>query len=345
MRRLPAHLLRWYDENRRDLPWRVKAGAQAVPYHVWLSEIMLQQTTVATVIPYFQDFITRWPTVRDLARADDDDVMACWAGLGYYARARNLLKTARIIAKDYAGVFPQTAKNLRALPGIGEYTCHAILAIAFDKPVVAYDVNVTRVLARVFGDATPPPRLQKKLRAHEEVWDLRTRAGDFTQALMDFGAMICRAKAPHCHICPIASHCMGREMAGALPVALPKPERPHFYGMAVVFTNDANAVLLDRRPENGMLGGMAGFLGSHWRYEKQAALPSPGSLFAQADESCHPCGIITHGFTHFTLSVDVYKTRLACGINWLPENSMWVADLDEKTLPSIMRKIWRKTLS
>ncbi|MDE2488486.1 MAG: A/G-specific adenine glycosylase, partial [Alphaproteobacteria bacterium] len=259
---LRAALLAWYDQNARDLPWRVRpadrtAGRRADPYRVWLSEVMLQQTTVPHATPYFLKFTALWPRVADLAAAPDGEVMAAWAGLGYYARARNLLACARAVARDHEGVFPDTEEGLRALPGLGPYTAAAVAAIAFDRPANVVDGNVERVMARLFAVEQPLPEAKPELKRLAAGLVAEQRPGDWAQALMDLGAVVCRPKAPLCDRCPIAGRCAALAAGDpeTWPRRAPRPERPHRYGVAFVLTR-GDEVALVRRPPRGLLGGM-----------------------------------------------------------------------------------------
>ncbi|MBW3560852.1 MAG: A/G-specific adenine glycosylase, partial [Proteobacteria bacterium] len=264
-------LLAWYDAEARDLPWRVRpaargAGVRPDPYAVWLSEVMLQQTTVPHAAPYWQAFLQRWPTVADLAAAEDAEVMAAWAGLGYYARARNLLRCARAVAGEHGGVFPDSHDSLRALPGLGDYTAAAVAAIAFDRPATVVDGNVERVVARVFATPAPLPRAKPELKRLAAALADVTRPGDWAQATMDLGAVICRPRAPLCGRCPVRAFCAGR--AGGAPEAYPrkapKRERPRRYGAVYVLTRAGETALV-RRPGHGLLGGMLGLPTTEWR--------------------------------------------------------------------------------
>ena len=270
-----ARLLAWYDANARDLPWRNgphqrAAGVRPDPYRVWLSEVMLQQTTVPHATPYFLKFTALWPTVSDLAAAPDADVMAAWAGLGYYARARNLLACARAVAERHGGVFPDTEEGLRGLPGLGPYTAAAVGAIAFDLPTNVVDGNVERVMARLFAaeQALPDGKPELKRLAGELVRD--DRPGDWAQALMDLGATVCRPKAALCDRCPIATGCAGLSTGApeTYPRKTAKAERPHRHGVAYVLTR-GDQVALVRRPPKGLLGGMLALPTSDWRAERQ----------------------------------------------------------------------------
>src|SRR6266852_943396 len=251
-------LLAWYDRHRRTLPWRAPAGARAEPYLVWLSEIMLQQTTVATVGDYFRRFVERWPTVEALAAAPLDDVLSAWAGLGYYARARNLHACARAVAERHDGRFPEDEASLLALPGIGRYTAAAIRAIAFDQPASAVDGNVERVIARLFAIDTPLPDAKPEIQLLAAKLVPESRAGDYAQAMMDLGATVCTPKSPRCVICPLMSSCRARKLGLAedLPRRSPKAERPTRRGLAFVLARRDGAILLRKRPAKGLLGGM-----------------------------------------------------------------------------------------
>ncbi len=332
-------LLAWYDANRRVLPWRAQAGRRADPYHVWLSEIMLQQTTVQAVDRYYRAFLSRWPTVQHLAAASLDEVLAAWAGLGYYARARNLHRTAKIVAGQMAGRFPDTAAGLRALPGIGPYTAGAIAAIAFDEPQAAVDANAERVIARLFLIETPLPAAKAQLRARTQALVPRRRAGDFAQALMDLGAMICTPKAPQCPRCPWHKACLGRArgLVETLPRKAVKPDRPLKRGVAFVAVDAKGAILLQRRAEEGLLGGMMqpplGPWAADFPSEPEALEQAP---FAASWKRCP--GFVRHQFTHFELEIEVYSARLARRPR---TQGRWVqADaLGEAALPTVMRKI------
>ena len=332
-------LLAWYDIHRRDLPWRAKRGKRADPYHVWLSEIMLQQTTVQAVGRYYREFLRRWPKVEDLAAAPQDDVLAAWAGLGYYARARNLHKAAKVVAGDLGGCFPETAEGLRKLPGIGTYTSGAIAAIAFDEREAAVDANAERVIARLFAVEEPMPKAKRELRRLTQDLVPEKRAGDFAQALMDLGAMLCTPKKPNCTACPWTRSCEARRqgIVEQLPVKAAQRERPLKRGAAFVVCDRTGAVLLVKRLENGLLGGMLEPPIGPWTdafpSRKEALLQAP---FAAAWEK--RSGIVRHGFTHFELEIEVY----AADIDRRPRTrGSWYARsrLADVALPTIMRKI------
>ncbi|TNF14059.1 MAG: A/G-specific adenine glycosylase [Rhodobacteraceae bacterium] len=327
-------LLKWYDAHARVLPWRVSPadlaeGVVPDPYRVWLSEVMLQQTTVAAVRDYFRRFTERWPDVAALASAEDADVMAEWAGLGYYARARNLLKCARVVAQDLDGVFPGTATELQKLPGIGPYTAAAIAAIAYDEPVAVVDGNVERVVSRLFSVETPPPAAKPELTALTAEITPRSRPGDFAQAMMDLGATICTPRNPTCGRCPLVGECDARSrgIAETLPRKAPKKEKPTRRGFAYVVMNAAGDVLLERRPDKGLLGGTLGFPGSDW---SEAPTPTP-PLAADWVESPME---VRHTFTHFHLILSVHVAR-ADTDGLTPRDTFRPADL-----PTLMRKVW-----
>jgi A/G-specific adenine glycosylase len=340
---LRAQLLAWYDANARDLPWRVgprdrAAGVRPDPYRVWLSEVMLQQTTVPHATPYFLRFTARWPAVADLAAAPDAEVMAAWAGLGYYARARNLLACARAVARDHGGVFPDTEEGLRSLPGLGAYTAAAVGAIAFDRPANVVDGNVERVMARLFAVETPVPAAKPELKRMAGALVADDRPGDWAQALMDLGATVCRPKAPLCDRCPVAEHCaaFAAGQPDAYPRKSPKAERPHRYGVAYVLTR-GDEVALVRRPPSGLLGGMLALPTSDWRTNRWS---EPEALAAApADAAWRGAGEVEHGFTHFTLTLQILRAEGdASDLIWSPRR-----DLD--ALPSVFLKAARAGLS
>lgn len=336
----PDDLLRWYDTHARTLPWRVspaarQAGQQPDPYRVWLSEIMLQQTTVATVKGYYESFTTRWPNVSALAAAQDADVMAAWAGLGYYARARNLLKCARVVAQDHGGHFPTDRAALQKLPGIGPYTSAAIAAIAFDAPETVVDGNVERVMARLHDDPTPLPAAKPIFTSYADALTPQHRPGDYAQAVMDLGATICTPRNPACGICPWRDPCAAR-IAGTmadLPRKAPKAVKPTRRGIAYVARRTDGAWLLERRPERGLLGGMLGWPGSDWSDAPQPAPP------VTANWQDLP-GEVRHTFTHFHLILSV-KTANWAGPN-LPTRGIFIENKDfrPKDLPTVMRKVF-----
>ncbi|ARO15740.1 A/G-specific adenine glycosylase [Ketogulonicigenium robustum] len=330
-------LLHWYDQNARQMPWRIppalsKAGQRPDPYHIWLSEVMLQQTTVAAVKAYFLKFTALWPTVEALAAAPDSAVMEAWAGLGYYARARNLLKCARTVVADHGGRFPASLEGLLALPGVGPYTAAAIAAIAFDLPATVVDGNVERVMARLFDEETPLPPAKPILTAHAARLTPQQRPGDYAQAVMDLGATICTPKSPACVICPLTAGCLARAAGTAhlLPRKLPKKPQPTRFGLAYVVQRADGAFLLERRPDKGLLGGMLGWPGSGWA--ETPPIPTPP---LQADWQAAP-DIARHTFTHFHLELTVMVARAPLGAN--PEVGSFIP-LDPTALPTVMRKV------
>ncbi len=328
----------WYDRHGRTLPWRRRWPELTPAYHVWLSEIMLQQTVVATVIPYFLDFTRRWPTVCDLAAAPAEDVMSAWAGLGYYARARNLHRAAQIVCSDHGGLFPQNVEGLRALPGIGPYTAGAIAAIAFGQPSIVVDGNIERVMARYFAVATPLPAAKADIGALYATVRPDERPSDFPQALMDFANAVCTPKAPGCPGCPLADGCAARQADAQrdFPVKPPKKAKPVRRGIAFVALDSDGRAYLQTRPERGMLGGMLAFPSAGWTDADQAYDrddPSASAPFA-ADWALagRP---VAHVFTHFTLDMDVAVARLARrgdGPEW--------QTVRPASLPTLMRKVW-----
>jgi len=330
-------LLAWYDRHRRDLPWRAPPGARADPYLVWLSEIMLQQTTVAAVKPYFAAFRSRWPDVAALAAAPVEAVMQQWAGLGYYARARNLHACAAAVVAQYGGQFPATEAELRRLPGIGPYTAAAIAAIAFGEPAVAVDGNIERVVARLHAIDTPLPAAKPLIKEHAAALLARARPGDFTQALMDLGATICTPRRPVCRLCPLTDFC--RAAARLSPEDWPrkaaKPARPE-RGGAAFFLRRGDDVLLRTRPARGLLGGMSEVPGTLWTndYNLADALRDAPMLadYSRLDSR------VSHQFTHFNLTLDIFVADVGHGAK-APPGCRWVKDIDAEALPSVMRKI------
>lgn len=336
-------LLAHYDRHARVLPWRVppRSGLVADPYRVWLSEVMLQQTTVAAVIPYFQAFTNRWPTVEALASAGDAEVMAAWAGLGYYARARNLMACARMVVGDHGGRFPDAEEGLRALPGIGAYTAAAIAAIAFDRRAVAVDANVERVVARLFAVTDPLPGGRARIRDHADAITSDRRAGDFAQAMMDLGSSICTPRAPQCLICPLADRCAARAlgMPEAFPVKPPKGEKPHRQGTVWWLERDDGHVWLERRDEKRMLGGMAGLPGTAWDRRGEEGEPVAPPLAARWTALNRP---VVHVFTHFRLTLTVETAQVASGIDPLGSGQWWpLHRIGEAGLPTLFAKVAR----
>jgi len=363
-------VLAWYDRHRRTLPWRAPPGASADPYLVWLSEIMLQQTTVAAVAPYFAAFLARWPSVESLAAAPVEEIMRQWAGLGYYSRARNLHACARRVAADHGGRFPETEAALRGLPGIGPYTAAAIAAIGFGRRAVVVDGNVERVVSRLFAIEAPLPAAKALIK--EKAADLTPfqRPGDYAQAMMDLGATICTPRKPTCALCPLTAGCAARS-AGTpelYPRKAAKPERPLRRGAAFFIRRQDGMVLLRTRPPKGLLGGMTEFPGTAWdlspgpgvgsrrkRVSKEKAAPfeavmavpglDPGidpaiQALISGTEVCALDTQIEHVFTHFRLELEIYMVEVARGLP-PPAGCRWVheTDLDREALPSLMRKV------
>ena len=343
--RIRAALFAWYDAHARALPWRVgpadhARGVRPDPYRVWLSEVMLQQTTVPHAASYFLDFTRRWPTVAALAAAPETDVMAAWAGLGYYARARNLIACARAVADDHGGRFPETEEGLLALPGVGPYTAAAVAAIAFDRPANVVDGNVERVMARLFAVEEPLPASKRELKALAAGLVAAERPGDWAQALMDLGATVCRPKAPLCERCPIAFACSA--LATGDPEPYPrksaKAERPRRHGAAYVLTH-AGKVALERRPPKGLLGGMLGLPTTDWRGAPLADAEARRAAPARVD--WRPRAPVEHVFTHFSLTLRVWRGEAASAdadLIWLPIEEA------AQALPSVFLKALRAGL-
>ena len=337
-------LLAWYDCHAREMPWRIGPADRAMgvlpdPYRVWLSEVMLQQTTVAAVRDYFIRFTTRWPTVESLAAAPDEQVMGEWAGLGYYARARNLLKCARVVAREYGGKFPGTYDALLKLPGIGPYTAAAISAIAFDQPETVLDGNVERVMARLYDIHDPLPGSKPLLKEKAAALTPEIRPGDYAQAVMDLGATICTPKSAACGICPVRDPCQAR-LAGTyseLPRKSPKKPKPTRLGHVYIARRGDGAMLMERRPDKGLLGGMLGWPGSEWSENPHKTPPYP------ADWKELP-GEVRHTFTHFHLILRIWSADLPANV---APDTLVILDKHEfrpSDLPTVMRKaydLWR----
>ncbi len=333
--KIARDLLAHYDVHARRLPWRALPGANAAdPYHVWLSEVMLQQTTVAAVGPYFEKFTLRWPTVQDLAASADADLMAAWAGLGYYARARNLLACARAVVADHGGRFPDTEDALRALPGLGAYTAAAVAAIAFGRRAVVVDANVERVVARLFAIATLLPAARPAIRAAADSITPDLRAGDFAQAMMDLGATICTVRNPACGICPLRQDCAAVRTAdpAAFPVKAPKKAKPHRLGHAWWIERSDGQVWLVRRPDKGLLGGMRALPSSDWNAAPDATPP-----FAAHWRTIDPP--VAHVFTHFSLALSVHTTHVELEHVPTDAGEWWPRDrIGEAGLPTLFAR-------
>ena len=338
----PALLLAWYDRHRRVLPWRPPQGRRPDPYAVWLSEIMLQQTGVKTVGPYFEKFLARWPSVAALGRASLDDVLRMWAGLGYYSRARNLHACAVAVLRDHGGVFPDTEEGLRALPGIGPYTAAAIAAIAFDRRTMPVDGNIERVVSRLFAVEELLPQAKPTIQRLAATLLGDCRAGDSAQALMDLGSSICTPKKPACSLCPFLATCAARQRGDqeSFPRKAPKKSGALRRGAAFVVTR-GDELLVRRRPEKGLLGGMTEVPGSDWlaAQDDDAVLKQAPQL-AGMTRWHRKVGVVTHVFTHFPLELVVYtaevpaRTRAPKDMRWVP-----IATLDGEALPNVMRTV------
>ena len=343
----PAELLlNWYDAHARRLPWRALPHQTPEPYHVWLSEIMLQQTTVTTVKPYFEKFLTLFPRLTDLAAAEDEAVMAAWAGLGYYSRARNLVKCARMVVAEHGGVFPDTEAALLTLPGIGPYTAAAIAAIAFNRPAAPVDGNIERVLARLFDMHTPLPALKAEVKEKNVGLVPQERPGDFAQAMMDLGATLCTPKRPDCLLCPWREICAGRAKGTAevLPKRAAKKPKPERSGTVFWLENAKGEVLMARRPDKGLLGGMRVFPSSGWDAPNNSRLPEIIPPAMQNGWTRLDAEII-HVFTHFRLTLNVEAQTAPKG--WRkPQGFDWVhpRDFETNALPSVMMKVAKAVL-
>lgn len=338
----PKVLLAWYDRHRRRLPWRAAPGTASDPYRVWLSEIMLQQTTVKAVGPYFEKFVARWPDVTALGRASQDDVLRMWAGLGYYSRARNLYACAVTVTREHGGTFPDTEEGLRALPGIGPYTAAAIAAIAFDRRTMPVDGNIERVVSRLFAVEEELPQAKPRIQQLAATLLADSRAGDSAQALMDLGASICTPKKPACSLCPLNEDCI----AGAqgtqetFPRKAPKKSGTLRRGAAFVVTRGGE-LLVRSRPEKGLLGGMTEVPGSDWLAgQDDATAKRQAPELKGLSRWQRKVGVVTHVFTHFPLELVIYtakaeaRTRAPEGMRWVP-----TATLAGEALPNVMRKV------
>lgn len=333
-------LLAWYDRHHRELPWRVAPAALARgekpdPYRVWLSEIMLQQTTVEAVKPYFRAFTERWPDVDALAAADPDDIMKAWAGLGYYSRARNLRKCAEVVARRHGGRFPDTVEGLAELPGIGAYTAAAVCAIAFGRRAAVVDGNVERVISRLEAIDAPLPEAKPAVRAAVEALAPHERPGDFAQGMMDFGATICTPKRPSCMICPLNDDCAALALGDPerFPLREARPEKPQRVGAAFVAVREDGAVLLRKRKEDGLLGGMAEVPGSGWTARRDGSTGVDAAPFPAA---WRLAGRVQHVFTHFALDLTVWRGEV--GGMTAPAGHWWSNAINGEALPTVMKK-------
>lgn len=338
----PTLLLAWYDRHRRRLPWRAMPGETSDPYRVWLSEIMLQQTTVKAVGPYFEKFVARWPDVTALGNASQDDVLRMWAGLGYYSRARNLYACAVAVTREHGGSFPDTEEGLRALPGIGPYTAAAIAAIAFDRHTMPVDGNIERVVSRLFAVEEELPQAKPPIQQLASTLLANSRAGDSAQALMDLGASICTPKKPACSLCPLNEDCTARAQGTqeTFPRKAPKKSGTLRRGAAFVVTR-GDELLVRSRPEKGLLGGMTEVPGSEWLAgHEDAAAKQQAPELKGLSRWQRRVGVVTHVFTHFPLELVVYtakaeaRTRAPAGMRWVP-----LATLADEALPNVMRKV------
>ena len=345
---IASRLARWYGQEGRQLPWRAPPGVRPDPYAVWLSEVMLQQTTVKVVIPYYMKFIDRWPTVETLGMAASEEVMSAWAGLGYYSRARNLLRTARIVAHQLDGRFPETVAALQELPGIGPSTAAAIAAIAFNLPAVVVDGNVERVIARLFAIRMPLGKAKAELRRIAAKLAPTKHPGDFAQAMMDLGATVCTPRNPSCGLCPLTETCAARATghAAALPTREIMQKKPLRWGVAFFVLRDDGAVLLRKRPDEGLLGAMLEVPSAGWNYARGKDDRAGDASSAPFEgDWCPLPGRVRHTFTHFHLELTVFCTSLPAGHApaFAPPRAdwRWVArqDLGSQALPSLMRKV------
>ncbi|PST23743.1 A/G-specific adenine glycosylase [Rhizobium sp. JAB6] len=337
-----ASLLAWYDRHHRDLPWRVSPpmaarGIKPDPYRIWLSEVMLQQTTVPAVKSYFAKFLERWPTVNDLAAAANEDVMAAWAGLGYYARARNLKKCAEAVAADHGGHFPDTEEGLRALPGIGDYTSAAVAAIAFNRQAAVMDGNVERVISRLYAISAPLPGAKPLMKQKVALLTPTDRPGDFAQAMMDLGATICTPKRPVCSLCPFNGACqaLATHDPEHFPVKAAKKAKPVRQGAAFVAVSDEGEIFLRRRIESGLLGGMTEVPTTGWtaRIDGETGIEA-----APFPADWQPAGTVTHVFTHFELRLSIWRAK---SVSQEDNHDGWwapVTNLEDQALPTVMKK-------
>lgn len=345
------HILDWYDQNHRSFPWRAPVGRKADPYKVWLSEIMLQQTTVQAVIPYYKKFLQKWPKLKDLANASVDEVLSEWAGLGYYSRARNLHKCANVLLEEYKGIFPPDPKDLKKLPGIGDYTSAAITSIAFDKPAIVMDANIERIMARVFLVKDPLPGAKKILKSYAGGLSegREDRPGDYAQGLMDLGSVICTPSKPQCGRCPVHQYCgaQSKNIAEELPVKSKSKVKPVKFGYYYWIESDDGYVAFERRPEKGMLAGMLGLPTSEWLIGlKDVNHPEAVSHHVKG-KRINKALTVYHSFTHFDLQLTGIKVSVKSKQNKVFENFKWVSLKDVKSLgiPTLFKKAVTLTTS
>jgi len=347
-------ILAWYDENARVLPWRSLSNKQPNAYYVWLSEIMLQQTTVVTVGPYFEKFLKAWPTVDRLANSPLDDVLSAWAGLGYYARARNLHKCAVTVCQKYGGVFPKSEEELLTLPGIGAYTSAAISAIAYGQSAVVIDGNIERIISRVFRIKEQLPTARKKIKEGASSLTPEMRAGDYAQALMDIGATICTPKKPQCQLCPVSASCSAFKAGDAetYPIKAPKKIKPTRKAAILWVEKAEGIVLMRRREEKGLLGGMMEFPSTEWTvdaYDDHAALKNMvhGLGLGELTVPEHSMGSIKHTFTHFHLELSIYSLTITTDTQVLSNEIRWVSPTDfaKIAMPTLMNKVVKVVLA
>lgn len=344
---LADKLLEWYDTHHRELPWRAPLGKTADPYHVWLSEIMLQQTTVPTVKPYFKKFLEEWPTLHDLADADLDKILHRWQGLGYYARARNLHKCAKVLVETYNATFPQDCAELKKLPGIGDYTAAAIASIAFNKCVTVIDGNVDRVISRLYKIETPLPTSKPEIRLFAEQQTPCYRPGDYAQAMMDLGATICTPTSPKCLLCPLKEECQALQTGTPelYPIKQPKTAKPQKYGIAFWIQREGDsAVLLRKRPPKGLLGAMMEVPSSSWELEK----PTIDHAQKESPLKCaykETSKVAQHVFTHFALELQVYKATVPQETK-APKDCVWcsIEQFKDHALPTVFKKVIKQAL-
>jgi len=349
-RAIGKSVLDWYDANHRELPWRVNPSDAAngmipQPYHVWLSEVMLQQTTVQSVTPYFHKFLALWPNVMALATAPNDDVMAAWAGLGYYSRARNLHKCAKMVMENFGGQFPSTKAELLTLPGVGDYTASAIASIAFGQSETVIDGNIERVTARLGAIDTPLPLGRKEVAVLAKMNTPKQRAGDYAQALMDIGSSICTPRNPKCLLCPVSDFCLAREKSiqETLPIKAKKAKKPERVGAAFIIQRPSDgAIWLERRPAQGLLGGMAQTPTTSWT----SNVDGDNSVNAAPFRAEWPAGwvdkgSVVHVFTHFRLTMSVYY----CAVETVNGDGWWSNDLENEALPTLFTKAVTRALA